>query len=53
MSDPITDYLDKRLDRLESKVDMLLSKYWQLVGMATIVSSLLTLAMHFLLKASQ
>jgi tetrahydromethanopterin S-methyltransferase subunit G len=46
----ISDYLDKRLDRLENKVDMLLSKYWQLVGMATVVSSVFTLVIHFILK---
>jgi tetrahydromethanopterin S-methyltransferase subunit G len=46
----ITEYLDKRLDRIEDKVDMLLSKYWQLVGMATILSSIAVLIINFLMK---
>jgi tetrahydromethanopterin S-methyltransferase subunit G len=49
MSD-ITDYLDKRLDRLEAKVDLVLSKYWMLVGMASVVSCICGLVIHFLLK---
>lgn len=43
-------YLDKRLDRLENKVDLILSRYWMLVGMASIVSSIFGLIIHFILK---
>jgi hypothetical protein len=41
---------DERLDRMEIKIDMILQKYWVLVGMATAASAVITLALNFLLK---
>ncbi len=43
----ISEYLDKRLDRLEDKIDdvsddvnWMKNKYWMLVGMASVVSTI-------------
>ncbi len=57
MSD-ISEYLDKRLDRLEDKLDevhdrvrWMVNKYWMLVGMASVVSTIASVILIILFGA--
>jgi hypothetical protein len=43
-------YLDKRLDRLEQKVDELLKFKWQIIGGSAVVATIVSLVLHMLNK---
>lgn len=47
MSD-VSDYLDKRLDRLEDKVDAILAFKWRIIGGSTVVAALVSLMVAIL-----
>jgi hypothetical protein len=44
------DQLDERIDGLSIKVDELVNWRWKLVGMATVIGFIGSLAMHLVLK---
>lgn len=46
----IGDYLDKRLDRLEDKVDELLRFKWQIIGGSAVVAAIISVLVQVLTK---
>lgn len=44
------DDLTKRLDRIEHKTDQLIGFRWMLIGMASVVSALMSLAIAYIHK---
>jgi len=49
MSD-ISEYLDKRLDRLEAKVDQLLAFKWQIIGGSAVLAAIISVLVQIMLK---
>jgi len=45
----LAPYLDKRLDRLEEKVDKLLAFKWQIIGGSAVISAIVGLVVHILI----
>lgn len=48
MDNTIVDLINERMNRLEDKVDKILSFKWQIIGGATVISLALTLAVNII-----